>query len=445
MLIHNGMIVTFGSMPKLIRDGAVVIDDNKIVAVGRTDELKSKYRAEIGGDYIDAHGKLVMPGMICAHSHFYSAFARGMALPAPAPTNFIEILERLWWKLDKLLTLDDVYYSAKVCMLDALRNGTTTLLDHHSSPNAIPESLMLIAKAAREIGIRVALAYEISDRNGARCVKEGLEETKRMIHDTQNDELIAGNIGLHASFTLSDETIQSCRDLGDELDVGYHLHVAEDYIDVKDALARSGKRVLERLRDLGILGNKTITVHCVHVNANELSILKATGTHVAHCPQSNMNNAVGVSPVPEMLKNGINVGLGTDGVTYNMFQEFRVACGVHRLANKDPQAIDANTVINMQVYNNSRIARTLFDSPVGELTPGAYADIIIVDYKSPTPLTLTNLPAHFQFGIESSMLDTVIVNGKVRYHAHQFADGYEIEIKTYQRARELAENLWGRL
>jgi putative selenium metabolism protein SsnA len=439
MLITNGTLLTFREQHEVIPDGAVLVQGDEIAAVDRTTELMARYPDE---EILDAQGKLVMPGMICAHTHFYGAFARGMALKTAPPSNFPQILEYLWWRLDKALTLEDVRYSALVCLVDAIRNGTTTLIDHHASPNAVAGSLDVIADAVTESGLRACLCYEVSDRDGEDIARQGIEENVKFIKNVSADPL-AGTFGLHASLTLSDETLKRAVEAASAVSAGFHLHVAEDKADVADSLKKSGLRVVERLEKAGVLGTKTIAAHSVHIDAFETDTLRETGTKVVHNPRSNMNNAVGVADVPRMLRRGVDVGLGNDGFSNNMFREMEATYLLHKLANGDPRIMGADQVVQMAVRNNARIADLFFAKPVGELSAGAYADIILVSYVPTTPLHAGNLPWHIIFGMDGGQVETTIVGGKVLMKDRRLLGLDEEAI--FARSRELAEALWARV
>jgi len=465
MLITHGTLVTFGEKNQVIPDGAILVRDGYIADLGSTAELAAKYPDE---DALDAEGKLVMPGLICAHTHFYGAFARGMAIPGEPPKNFPEILQKLWWRLDKALTYEDIRYSTLVCLADAIRHGTTALIDHHASPNAIEGSLDVIAEAVEEAGVRACLCYEVSDRDGREKAKAGMKENERFIKRVKGElmgargGLMGATFGLHASLTLSDETLEECAALAGELGAGFHIHVAEDMADVEDSLEKSGLRVVERLERLGILGPRTIAAHCVHINEREMGILREAGTKVAHNPRSNMNNAVGVAPVLEMLRRDITVGLGNDGFSNNMFTEMHAAYLVHKLARRDPQAMGADQVLRMAFQNNAAIAAMFWPSPppfgergrgdrgkggrrgrLGELSVGAWADIILVDYRPPTPLTADNFPWHIIFGVDGTQVDTTIVGGRVLMKGRELLTLDEEEVCA--KARELAAKVWRRI
>ncbi len=439
MLITNGTVITFGTTPRVIPGGAVYYQGDTILDVGSTAELTRRYPH---AEQLDATGKVVMPGLICGHTHFYGAFARGMAIPGEAPSNFPEILERLWWKIDQALTLEDCQYSALVCLIDAIHHGTTTLIDHHASPNAIDGSLDVIAEAVRQAGVRASLCYEVTDRNGDAGARAGIAENMRFIRRLRQNPhpRLGASFGLHASLTLSDETLMACVAEARTLGVGFHLHVAEDIADQRDCLKKHNMRVVERLEKFGVLGPQTIAVHCVHVDGYERETLRATRTHVTHQPRSNMNNAVGVADVTDMLHRGINVALGNDGFSNNMFIEMQVAYLMHKLHARDPRIMPADQVIRMTFANNARLARLFWDRPLGALEPGALADIILLDYQPFTPLTDGNFPWHIIFGMDGSQVTHTICNGQMLMCDRQLLTLDEMAIVAC--ARERAKAVW---
>jgi putative selenium metabolism protein SsnA len=441
MLIVNGIVLTFGANPRVIHDGALRVADGLITDVSPTVDLRAKYPDEKA---LDAGGRVVMPGFICAHTHYYGLFARGMALPGASPESFAQILERLWWRLDKALQFQDTKYSALYCLVDAIRNGTTTLIDHHASPHAIPGSLDAIAEAVIQAGVRSCLCYEVSDRDGPQRAREGLEENARFITRVQGEDgLLSGTFGLHASLTLSDNTLAHVVDMARRLGVGFHIHVAEAAADVQDSLARYGLRTVERLAKRGILGTKTIAAHCVHTDDHDMDLLLESGTRVVHNPRSNMNNAVGAADVPRMLAKGIAVGLGNDGFSNNMFSELKMAYLLHKHVTRDPRVLGADQVLEMATRHNAQTASLFYQRPLAELTPGACADIIFLDYVPPTPLTAGNLPWHIVFGMDGSHVSTTIVGGQILMHNRELKTLDEAEIGA--KARELASRLWQRV
>lgn len=443
MLITNGTIVTLGADNRIIPNGAIYIENDRIAEIGKSVALEAKYSKT---EKLDAHGQLVLPGNIVAHTHFYGAFARGMSLPpGPPPKSFPEILRDLWWRIDRALTLEDCKYSALVCLVDAIRNGTTTLIDHHASPRAIDGSLDAVAEAVQESGLRASLCYEVTDRNGLAGARAGIRENVRFIKRVNKEKpaRLAASFGVHASFTVSDRTLDMCREAMHGLGAGYHIHVAEDISDEDDALERYHERVGERLAECDVFGAKTIAAHCVHVDVGEIALLKKTRTNVAHNPRSNMNNAVGVADVLGMLRHGVNVGLGNDGFTNNMFAEIKTAYLLHKSARRDPRVMGADQVVQMAYANNGKIANIFWKRPLGELSVGAYADIILLDYIPYTPLTAGNFPWHLIFGMEGTHVTHTICAGKLLMKDRALLELDEEMIARH--AQEHAQKVWQRV
>jgi putative selenium metabolism protein SsnA len=443
MLITNGMLITWENPNRILENHGIYIKGGKIAEIGPTKEMLERYPEE---ERLDAKGQYVMPGNICGHTHFYSAYSRGLSIPGSAPEDFPEILQKLWWRLDKSLTAEDVYYSALVSLVDAVKHGTTTLIDHHASPNAISGSLDEIARAVEKTGLRAVLCYEVTDRDGEAKAKAGIEENRRFIEHVQRNHPLGGKLGamfgLHASLTLSEATLAACREAAPD-GSGFHIHVAESKVDEYDSLAKSGLRVVDRLEKAGILGNKSIAVHAVHIDTREIELLAETETWVTHQPRSNMNNAVGISAVESMMRAGVKVGLGNDGFSNAMWEEWKTAYFVHKLWQQDPRQMPATNIVQMAVYNNSELIKAVLPgTQIGVLKPGAEADMIFVDYHPFTPVSADNLPWHIIFGFLESMISTTIVNGEVLMENHQLTTLDEKEITA--QALKLAPNVWNR-
>ncbi|MBU4310331.1 putative aminohydrolase SsnA, partial [bacterium] len=418
ILIENGTVVTLGKENKIIEDGAVYIEGNTIKEVGTTAEVNSRIQnPESRIQKIDAKGKIVMPGLINTHHHLYSTFARGMAIPGEPAKNFVEILERLWWPLDKTLNKEDIYYSALIPLIECVRNGTTTIIDHHESQTYQLGSLDELERAAREMGIRSCFCLGVSDRYDRG--KEGLEESERFLKKLQDpgsriqDHLISSMVGLHASFTVNDDTLEKAVALAKKYDVGIHAHCAEDKADEEDSVKKYGKRVVERFRDKGVLGPKSILVHGVHLDEKEMDILKKTKTNLVHNPESNMNNAVGWADVLKMIEKGVMVGLGTDGMSSDMLSQMRCAYLIARNEKKDPRVAFMEAP-RMLLENNPKIISQVTPfGKLGEISIGSLADVVLIDYLSPTPLNENNFLGHLIFGLVDATIDTTIVNGKI--------------------------------
>ena len=441
MLITNAKLITWGKENQILTDHAIYIDGDKIAEIGPEPELAARYP---DAERVDAHGQYVMPGNICGHTHFYGAFSRGLAIPGDAPKNFPEILERLWWALDKSLDEDGVKYSALVCLVDAVKHGTTTLIDHHASPNAIDGSLDLIADAVEQAGVRASLCYEVTDRDGDAKMQAGIDENVRFIKRLQakGNERLGAAFGLHASLTLSNSSLERCAEALPS-GSGFHIHAAEDRSDQDDSLSKSGLRVIDRLDKFGILGEKSIVAHAIHVDAREVQLLANSGTWVTHQPRSNMNNAVGVANVESMMRAGVNVALGNDGFMNAMWSEWKTAYLLHKSEFRDPRRMGGYDVTKMAVENNAKLAKMFFpNAPLAEISEGAYADLIFVDYHPFTEMTPGNLPWHILFGFHESMITTTIVGGKMLMKDRELLTLDEEEIAA--KAREASAKAWKR-
>jgi putative selenium metabolism protein SsnA len=441
MLITNGKLITWETKNRILEGQALYIDGDKIAEIGPEAQLKAKYAHT---DVLDAAGQYVMPGNICAHTHFYGAFARGMAIPGAPPEEFLQILQKLWWPLDLALDEDAVAYSALVCLIDAIKHGTTTLFDHHASPNFIDGSLDVIADTVEQAGLRAVLCYEVTDRNGPDGMKAGIQENVRFIQSRTNnpESKIQAAFGLHAALTISNETLEACL-AALPSGAGFHTHLSESKDDGQSVSMRGSGRPVDWLYKYGALGPKTIIAHAVHADEHEIDQLADTSTWVTHQPRSNMNNAVGVAPVEKMLAKGVHLGLGNDGFSNAMWEEWKAAYLLHKIAHGDPRRMNAADVVLMAIYNNAALANTYFpNSPLGILQPGAYADLIFVDYNPHTPLTAGNLPWQVIFGFHESMVTTTIVAGQVLMRNRALLTLDEAAITA--EARALAPQVWQR-
>ncbi len=447
MLLTNATLITWEEKNRILAHHAVLVQDGRIAAIGPSATLEARYPDE---ERLDAGGQYLMPGNIVAHTHFYGAFARGMAIPGPAPKDFPEILEKLWWPLDQALDEEAVRLSAQVMLAEAIRHGATTLIDHHASPNALSGSLDVIAAAVEAAGVRAVLCYEVTDRYGQAKAQEAIAENVRFLKRTAASGqspafggLVRATFGLHASLTVSDATLEACRTAAEGLETGFHIHVAEHEADEYDALAKSGTRVVDRLHKFGILGPKSIVAHAIHIDAREAALLAETGTWVTHQPRSNMNNGVGVAAVESLLRLGVPVCLGTDGFSSTMWTEWKTAYLLHKVWHRDPRRMNGMDVARMAAYNNAALTNVFFpEAPPGKLVPGALADLILVDYHPNTPLTPDNLPWHIVFGFHESMVTMTMVNGKVLMRDRRLLTLDEAAITA--RAREIAPQVWQR-
>lgn len=438
LFIKNGIVITLGDGNKVLNGHAVLCEGKHIKKIAPQKTFRGKY-----DKMIDAAGQVVLPGFINAHTHFYSTMVRGLGKAAPS-TNFQEVLEHLWWRLDKKLTLDDCYYSALLPLIDAVRHGTTTLIDHHASPFAVRGSLEIIAKAVKQIGLRASLCYELSDRDGEKIAQEGIDENVAFIKlcQKENDDQLRALFGLHASFTLDDKTLERAADAGRGLGAGFHVHAAEAQSDQDYNRKHFGMRVVERFHRFGILGKKTIAAHCVHVNEREMDLLAETGTAVAHNPQSNMNNAVGVADIIKMTGRGVLVGLGTDAMTVNMLEELRAALWAQHLSHNNPSC-GFMEALSTLAYNNANIANRYWGGKLGDLREGNYADMVLIDYRPPTPFDESTFLGHLCFGLSQSAVDTTIASGRVLMEKKKLKLDID-EAEAAAKSLELSKKLWDR-
>jgi putative selenium metabolism protein SsnA len=375
--------------------------------------------------------------------HFYSTLVRGLGKAAPS-ASFQQVLENLWWRLDRKLSLDDVEMSARVILVDAIRKGTTTLVDHHASPGAVRGSLGRIARAVKDSGLRSCLCYEVSDRDGEGVTSEGLEENADFARGAAaaRDPQLRALFGLHAAFTLSDGTLERAGRMGRELGVGFHVHVAEAASDVAANKERYGLSPVARLAAHDILGPGSIAAHAVHVDDADQELLAASGAWVVHNPQSNLNNAVGIADVVGLVRRGIPVGLGTDAMTVAMLEELRVGLWAQHLRQENPSC-GFMELTGALVVRNPEIASRLWGFPIGTLAEGNAADVILVDYHPPTPLNDSTVLGHLVFGISQAVVDTTICNGRVLMAGRTLEVDLD-EAGLAAESRQLATALWER-
>ena len=440
LLIGNGHVLTRDKSLPWLEDGAVAIRGDAIAEVGSRRTLREKYP---DAEWIDARGGVIMPGLINAHTHIYSGLARGLAIQGNDPTNFREILEGTWWNIDRHLTLDGTRASAYATILECIRNGVTTLFDHHASFCQIEGSLSTIKDAAKELGIRACLCYEVSERDGPEKCDQSIRENAEFARWARNadDDMIRAMFGGHALFTLSDRTLEKMVKANDGM-TGFHIHVAEGMDDVYDSLRNYGCRPVNRLLYNGILGEKTLLGHCIHISPAEMDIIRETDTMAVNNPESNMGNAVGCAPVLQMMKKGILTGLGTDAYTHDMLESLKVFLIIQRHNAALPN-VAWNEAMTALFDNNARIAARYFKKPLGVLKPGAAADVIVMDYPTFTPLSDENADGHILFGMSGRNCRTTIINGRVLYRDRAFVDIDEERINAW--TLEQSKKLWGEL
>lgn len=437
MLLHNLRLFTNDDKQSYYPDGAICVRNNEIVALGEAADLMRQYSDE---ELVDMQQRLVMPGLINAHTHIYSAYARGMSNSRPT-RDFIEILENLWWALDKKLTLRDCKLSAYQTIIESIKNGVTTLVDHHASPFACEGSLDQLAEAALELGIRADLCYELSDRDGKEKRDQGVAENIRFIKRCQDQphDLLRAHFGMHALFTLNDESMRLVADACEKYQAPVHCHCAEGIEDEYDSVRKHGCRVIERMSHYNMLNDRSFVVHLCHVNAREMDIIAENRAIAVHNPQSNMGNAVGRTPVRQLLDREILLGLGTDAYTNDMIVSMANAKTLlsHDLADPTHGFGEATTLL---LKNNPQIATRLWGKQLGVLKPGAFADLVAFDYTPYTPLSGENLAGHLTFGFTGRMCTDSMINGKFVMRDRQILGVRESDIAA--ESQERAAELW---
>jgi cytosine/adenosine deaminase-related metal-dependent hydrolase len=442
ILIKEALVVTMNSERRVLDRGYVAIRGNLIVDVGVGDGL-DKYAPE---EVIDGRKSVVIPGLQCAHTHFYGLLLTGSPWFAKIepPTDFQQNLQRIWWALDVLLGYEEAYTSALIGSILFARSGVTNFFDNISSPNTITNVLDYIEKGVSEVGIRGFISFEATQRRSDEEGFRGLEENVRFIKKNNFDEskLVKGAIYVHASFTVKDELLIKAKEYSDRYNALLAIHAEEGLVDVYHSIERYGVRPIERLYRVGFLGPRTHLVHLVQATDDELELVKKTGSHVAHNPLSNMLNAVGVAKVPEMLKMGINVGLGNDGYIFDHFENMRAAYLLHKVWRKDPRVMTPLQVFELATVNVARMFHQ--EDKLGSLEPGKLADVVIIKPKTPnTPVNSKTIYGHLINTFSSKDVDTVIVNGK-----YVLKDGKLVNVdeeKAIEYVHRVVERLWDRL
>jgi len=436
-LIKNGLVVTADERGTIFEKGYIRVSNGKIAEIGSGDPRGS------ADSIVDASGCVVIPGLITAHTHLYGILLRGASLNIEPPTDFVQVLQRVWWPVDEALTVEDAYASALSASADMLRNGSTLYADTYSGPNSIEGSLEAIAKGTREIGMRGIVAFEMTERNNPEEAQRGLREGTNFVNSVKNDDdLISGMMSLHASFTVGDEIVSNAVEEAKKLDIPITVHTSEGLVDLYHNLETSGERTVERLNRLGVLGKKTVLAHCVHVNGHEMDLIAQSGSSVAHNPMSNMLNAVGVSPVPSMLERNITVGLGNDGWIYDPFENMRCALTIHRLASGNPSAIGPHEIFKMATLDGARCYG--LEKKLGSLERNKLADIVILDGSNvPTPLTKESAIGHLLNTFSGGDVRNVFVNGIQVIKDRKLTQTTDEQVTKISRIS--ATGLWERL
>lgn len=436
-MVKDGLIVTMDKDRRILR-GSVAIEDGKIKAVGK---VKEKEKPD---EIIDARGKIIMPGLICSHTHMYGMLLRGAPLKIEPPTDFHQILERVWWPMDEMMTKHDAYASALISCLEFIKTGTTFFADTYSGPHSIAGVLDSIVSAVRESGLRGLISFEATERHTHAQGAKGMRENIRFIKKIKKKRrgLVGGMVSIHASFTVSDELLEHGRKVASQYKVPITIHTSEGLVDLYHNLERHGKRTVERLYDVGLLAPDVVLAHCVHVNDDELALIRKTGAKVAHNPMSNMLNAVGVAPVIKMLMMDIPVGLGNDGYIFDGFENIRTVFLLHKLALRDPRVITPMEALEMATIRGAELYG--LEDKLGSIEPGKWGDIIIINPSlAPTPLRPESVVGHIVNTVDGDDVETVIINGHVIMRDQKVLTLDEEDV--VETSRKSAGKLWQKL
>ena len=412
-ILVPGTIVTAFRAPRVLTHGAVAWQGDRILDLGDAAEMVGKYP---DARVLDAQGGLVLPGLVNLHHHFYSSLARGLD-PGRKMNNFGEILDGLWWRLDRALDPGTIRLSAELALADSIRWGVTTVFDHHASPTAIGGSLEIIAEAVERAGLSAVLCYEITDRNGHDGAIAGIEENLAFFSDRRSDARVRGMLGFHASFTVDDATLQAAADAR-SAGMGCHIHVAEDALDLRVSRVIYGDGPVQRLERFGLIDDRTLAVHCIHLGSDDRRLLADRGAVIIHNPESNANNGVGRLDLDGAAADGCRIGLGTDGMSSSVLGSLRAAFLGVRGGRRDPTA--GFTVVPELLAVNAEVAGTFLGEPqLGRIEVGAPADIFVLDQAPPTPVTPENVFAHLVYGVAGSPVRHTVARGRVVMEDHR--------------------------
>ena len=423
----------------LIRGGTLLhLDPLRVVRVdlrvkdGIIEELGAELASRPGEETVELAGAALMPGLVNAHHHIYSALATGMPMPERAPESFSAMLEQVWWRMDEALDLSTVRACGLVGGLAALRAGVTTVVDHHASPSAIDGALLTLDDALDEVGLRRVLCYEVTDRGGPERARAGVEAHRALLSAGRAGGKRATLIGGHASFTLSDETLRSMVALATEAGVGLHMHVAEAVDDAR----RTGEPVVPRLARLGALLPGSVFAHGVHLSPDDLRQIEDAGAFLTHQPRSNMNNAVGYAPLRHA---GANTALGTDGIGSDMFTELQA--GYFRSQEEGVGWGPDRWLAALST--GARLAGGALGVRLGQLRPGAAADLVVLEPSAGPPLSAASLGAAMVFRMGSAMVRHVMISGRWRLWNRAPTTLNIAQVNS--EAHAAADALWGRM
>lgn len=430
-LIIHGQVVTMDHQDTIFDDGALAVLGDRIVALGKTEEITKKYISE---NVIDAKDLLVMPGLINAHTHSADSLFRGLVEDLPLEPW----LERLWKPEAKFSTAENVFWGAKIAYLEMIRSGITTALDMFWFPEALIE-------AATQIGFRLVtgpIFLETISTDGIPAERR-IELAVSFLERYRGHDLITLCLQPHGVYTVPPRRLEQILDLAQRTNVLIHTHASETEAEVRNSLNEFGATPVRHLDRLGLLTPRTVLAHCVHLKEDEFDLLSSRGTSVAHCPISNLKLASGIAPVCSMLQSGVNVAFGTDGPVsgndLNPWITMRVGAILQKNHQKDPRVMPAKEVVSM--FTRKAARALCLDEQIGSLEPGKKADILLIHLNQPHSLPAFDPYTLLVYSIGRDDVDTVLINGKVVMRQRRFVyDGVDEVLERIRRLnREIQE------
>jgi len=406
---------------ELFQPYSYIVFDHQIREVGLMEDFRASNM-----EVIDGQGMLLMPGLINFHTHIYSTLIRGLALEA-RPKIFTEILEDVWWRFDNALNLEDLYQSGCYYGRESIRAGVTALVDHHAGSQIRGSIDKIRAAIKNQCGMKALYCFETSDRfDLMTCIQENKEAVDH------GD----GLFGLHASLSLSDETLKKVASVLEGHSI--HIHVAESIEDEEHALETYGMRVVNRLEKKGLLTEGSLLAHCVHINDDEARLIKSKNCRVVLNPTSNMNNAVGLFNFERLRNEKLDLLVGTDGLGVNVAKEWQQLYYLGKQSLNDPSGIGLDELRTYLLKSYTHF-NSLAHTKLGRFKIGYCADFMMVDYQAPTPMTQENVFAHIFYGVFDQLCPkNVFIDGQVRLLNYQFLDTWEV-------AEEQVKALWERV
>ena len=438
-LIKNGLIVTMNPQGDVIRNGSIYIEDDIIKEIGPDATIASKP----GVKEIDAHDKLIIPGMVSCHNHLYSAVVRSIPYSGfESPDfSFVSWMDRFWLPLlEDRVDQEVMYAGTRANVLDHLRSGITTTTDTAEGSYALPGALDAVDQACMETGIRAVLSFETTGRISEQNAAMGLQENINFIKKTRarDYDRIMGRIGVHTTYTCSTELLQEVKKSADELHAGYMMHHLDDRYHHFDTCLRFGKRPTRYLADIGFLSPNLILFHCSYIDQwQDPQIFKEYDVKVAHNAES---NAI-FSFWPDMLhllREGVTVGLGTDGQTFNYFEVMRTAQMIHRIKYENPELMKDDQVLRMATIEAAKVLQ--LEKKIGSLEAGKKADIVLLNDRSSVPIFDVNAVNYIVNTCERTDVNTVFVDGEILLQDGKFTKVDEKEV--YAKSKEQAVKLW---